>query len=363
MNITVEQLATMVDNDKINPQETQYLMMMAGIKNNGQVKTDRTGTGTRSTFGQMMRFNLQEGFPLLSTKKLHLRSIIHELIWFLNGDTNIQYLKDNGVSIWDEWAGPDGELGPVYGQQWRRWNDTKIMHPINDAAKIEQMQKNGYVHMGDTTYRGVAGKMAVLVKEYDQISEALSLIKNNPDSRRIIVSGWNVGDVPEVKLPPCHTLFQFYVSDLTVIERMQLAVKEGKLTAEEIDQVTRLTAFTHEDMDLHGIPRKKLSCMLYARSQDTFLGTPFNIASYALLTHMFAQQADMAVGEFIWIGGDTHVYSNHLEQVDQQLARTVKALPQLVIKRRPASIFDYKFDDFEITGYDPHPAIKAPVAV
>jgi len=340
----------------VNPQEAQYLDMLLDVKTMGQVKTDRTGTGTISQFGKMMRFNLLESFPLLTTKKVHLKSIIHELIWFLNGDTNVKYLQDNGVSIWDEWAGPDGELGPVYGQQWRRWNDTKIMHPVTDAAKIEQMQKNGYVHMGDTTYRGVAGKMAVLVKEYDQITEALNLIKNNPDSRRIIVSGWNVGDVPEVKLPPCHTLFQFYVSDLTLDERSKLHFSPQAITAVG-------DAITHEWLDTHNVPRKKLSCMLYARSQDTFLGTPFNIASYAILTHMFAQQADMAVGDFIWVGGDTHIYSNHTEQVELQLSREVRQAPQLVIKRKPDSIFDYKFEDFEVIGYDPHPGIKAPVAV
>lgn len=356
MSAAIQQLASILNSAKVNSQEVQYLAMMIDVNANGQVKTDRTGTGTRSQFGKMMRFNLQEGFPLLTTKKIHLKSIIHELIWFLQGSTNIAYLKENGVSIWDEWADADGELGPVYGAQWRRWQDTKIMHPVNDAVKIEQMQKNGYVHMGDTTYRGVAGKMVVLVKEYDQISDAMHAIKTTPDSRRIIVSGWNVGDVPGMKLPPCHALYQFYVADLTLEERNRLHFSPQGISAAG-------DAITHEWLDGHGVPRKKLSCMLYQRSADTFLGVPFNIASYAILTHMFAQQADMAVGDFIWVGGDVHVYSNHAEQVKTQLLREARPLPQLVIKRKPDSIFDYKFEDFEVVGYDPHPTIKAPVAV
>lgn len=262
----------------------QYLDLMRHVRDHGTLKTDRTGTGTLSVFGHQMRFNLADGFPLVTTKKLHLRSIIHELIWFLNGSTNIAYLKDNGVSIWDDWADADGELGPIYGYQWRSW-------PAPDGSHI------------------------------DQISQVMDQIKTNPDSRRIIVSAWNVADIPRMKLPPCHALFQFYVAD------------------------------------------GKLSCQLYQRSADIFLGVPFNIASYALLTHMMAQQAGLEVGDFIWTGGDCHLYLNHMEQVATQLARDTKPLPQLVIKRKPASIFDYEFDDFEITGYDPHPGIKAPVAV
>jgi thymidylate synthase len=262
----------------------QYLDLMRHVLDHGTVKTDRTGTGTRSVFGHQMRFDLQDGFPLVTTKKLHLKSIIHELIWFLAGSTNIAYLKDNGVSIWDEWADANGELGPIYGYQWRSW-------PTPSGEHI------------------------------DQISQVLDQIRNNPDSRRMIVSAWNVADVPKMKLPPCHALFQFYVAD------------------------------------------GKLSCQLYQRSADIFLGVPFNIASYALLTHMMAQQAGLDVGDFVWTGGDCHLYSNHMEQVELQLSRAERPLPQLVIKRKPDSLFDYKFDDFEITGYDPHPAIKAPVAV
>ena len=262
----------------------QYLDFMRHVKQHGAVKTDRTGTGTLSVFGHQMRFDLAAGFPLLTTKKVHLKSIIHELIWFLQGSTNIAYLKENGVSIWDEWADENGELGPVYGYQWRSW-------PAPDGRHI------------------------------DQISQVLDQIRNTPDSRRMIVSAWNVADVPNMKLPPCHALFQFYVAD------------------------------------------GKLSCQLYQRSADIFLGVPFNIASYAILTHMMAQQAGLEVGEFIWTGGDCHLYSNHLEQVELQLSRTPKALPRLLIKRKPDSLFDYRFEDVEVAGYDPDPAIKAPVAV
>ncbi|TXI96248.1 MAG: thymidylate synthase [Burkholderiaceae bacterium] len=262
----------------------QYLDFMRHVRDHGQVKTDRTGTGTVSVFGYQMRFNLQDGFPLVTTKKLHLKSIIHELIWFLAGSTNIKYLKENGVSIWDEWADENGELGPVYGSQWRSW-------PLPDGGHI------------------------------DQIQQLLDQIKNNPDSRRLIVSAWNVADIPRMKLPPCHAFFQFYVAD------------------------------------------GRLSCQLYQRSADIFLGVPFNIASYALLTHMMAQQTGLEVGDFIWTGGDCHLYSNHLEQVDLQLSRTTYPLPQLKIHRKPDSIFDYRFEDFEILNYEFHPHIKAPVAV
>jgi thymidylate synthase len=262
----------------------QYLDMMRHVRDNGTFKEDRTGTGTYSVFGHQMRFDLSEGFPLVTTKKLHLRSIIHELLWFLSGDTNIKYLKENGVSIWDEWADENGDLGPVYGYQWRSW-------PTADGRHI------------------------------DQISQVIDQLKNNPDSRRIIVSGWNVGELENMALPPCHAFFQFYVAD------------------------------------------GKLSCQLYQRSADTFLGVPFNIASYSLLVHMLAQQCDLEVGDFVWTGGDVHIYSNHLEQVDLQLTREPLPLPKLVIKRKPESLFDYKFEDFEIEGYEHHPHIKAPVAV
>ena len=262
----------------------QYLDMMRLVRDTGARKEDRTGTGTLSIFGHQMRFDLSAGFPLVTTKKLHLKSIIHELLWFLSGDSNIRYLKENGVSIWDEWADEDGDLGPVYGVQWRSW-------PTPDGRKV------------------------------DQVAQVMDQLKNTPDSRRIILSAWNVAEIENMALPPCHCLFQFYVAD------------------------------------------GKLSCQLYQRSCDIFLGVPFNIASYALLTHMLAQQADLKVGDFIWTGGDCHLYLNHLEQADEQLTRAPLPLPTLAIKRRPPSIFDYEFDDFEILNYEAHPHIKAAVAV
>ena len=262
----------------------QYLDLMRHVREHGVFKEDRTGTGTYSCFGYQMRFDLSEGFPLVTTKKLHLRSIIHELLWFLSGETNIGYLKENGVSIWDEWADEEGNLGPVYGSQWRSW-------PAADGRHI------------------------------DQITHLVDQIKSNPDSRRLIVSAWNVGQIDNMALPPCHAFFQFYVAD------------------------------------------GKLSCQLYQRSADIFLGVPFNIASYALLVHMMAQQCDLEVGDFVWTGGDVHLYANHLEQTDLQLSREPLPLPKLVIARKPESIFDYKFEDFAIEGYEHHPHIKAPVAV
>lgn len=262
----------------------QYHDLMKEVLAKGVQKSDRTGTGTVSVFGHQMRFNLADGFPMVTTKKLHLKSIIYELLWFLKGSTNNNWLKERGVSIWNEWAAPDGDLGPIYGYQWRSW-------PAPNGQHI------------------------------DQISEVVETIKKNPDSRRIIVSAWNVADIPRMALAPCHAFFQFYVAD------------------------------------------GKLSCQLYQRSADIFLGVPFNIASYALLTHMMAQQCNLEVGDFIWTGGDCHLYSNHLEQVELQLSRDFFPLPKLNILRKPASIFDYEFEDIEIVGYESHPHIKAPVAV
>ena len=262
----------------------QYHDLMKEVLAKGVQKSDRTGTGTISVFGHQMRFNLADGFPMVTTKKLHLKSIIYELLWFLKGSTNNNWLKERGVSIWNEWAAPDGELGPIYGYQWRSWP-----------------APNG--------------------KHIDQISEVVETIKKNPDSRRIIVSAWYVADISRMALAPCHAFFQFYVAD------------------------------------------GKLSCQLYQRSADIFLGVPFNIASYALLTHMMAQQCNLEVGDFIWTGGDCHLYSNHLEQVDLQLSRDFFPLPKLNILRKPDSIFDYEFEDFEILGYESHPHIKAPVAI
>ena len=261
-----------------------YLELMRHVLEHGTPKPDRTGTGTLSVFGWQMRFDLAQGFPLVTTKKLHLKSIVHELLWFLSGSTNVAYLRENGVTIWDEWADPQGELGPVYGHQWRSW-------PTADGGQIDQ----------------IAGLMSELAR--------------NPDSRRLIVSAWNPADLPRMALSPCHALFQFHVAD------------------------------------------GRLSCQLYQRSADIFLGVPFNIASYALLTAMVAQQAGLAAGDFIWTGGDCHLYTNHLEQARLQLTREPHPLPKLLIHRKPASIFDYRFDDFEFSGYEAHPLIKAPVAV
>ncbi|WP_342648560.1 thymidylate synthase [Mucilaginibacter sp. CSA2-8R] len=262
----------------------QYETLLRFVRDTGIKKTDRTGTGTISIFGYQMRFDLQKGFPLVTTKKLHLKSIIHELLWFLQGSSNIKYLKDNNVSIWDEWADDDGELGPVYGYQWRNW-------PTPGGGQI------------------------------DQIKNAITMIKQKPDSRRIIVSAWNPADVDKMALPPCHLMFQFYVSD------------------------------------------GKLSCQMYQRSADMFLGVPFNIASYALLTMMFAQVCGLQPGEFIHTLGDTHIYLNHLEQVDLQLSRIPKPYPQMIINPEVNDIFKFKFEDFKLENYDPYPSIKAPIAV
>ena len=262
----------------------QYLDLLRKIMDEGVVKHDRTGVGTKSIFGHQMRFNLNEGFPLLTTKKVHLKSIIYELLWFINGDTNIKYLNDNGVTIWDEWADENGELGPVYGAQWRRWD------------------------CGNGIY-------------IDQLKNVMDTLQKNPDSRRIIISSWNVAQIDKMALPPCHSLFQFYVAE------------------------------------------KRLSCQLYQRSADTFLGVPFNIASYALLTMMVAKVCGFEPGDFIHTTGDTHIYLNHFEQVREQLSRQPRPLPKMIIKGEQKDIFSFKYEDFELVGYEPHPAIKAPVAV
>ena len=262
----------------------QYLDFLRHIRERGASKGDRTGTGTLSVFGYQMRFDLNAGFPLVTTKKLHLRSIIYELLWFLRGDTNVKYLQEHGVTIWDEWADKNGDLGPVYGKQWRSW-------PTPEGRNI------------------------------DQLSQVLEQIKSNPNSRRLLVSAWNVGELDRMALLPCHALFQFYVAD------------------------------------------GRLSCQMYQRSADALLGVPFNIASYALLTHMVAQQCSLAVGDFVWTGGDCHLYLNHLQQADLQLSRTPYPLPRLKILREPDSLFDYRYEDFEIIDYRYHAAIKAPIAV
>jgi thymidylate synthase len=266
-----------------SPPNTQYEDLLRRVMADGTTKSDRTGTGTRSVFAQQLRFDLDRGFPLITTKRVHFRSVAYELLWFLRGDGNVTWLREHGVTIWDEWADAKGDLGPVYGVQWRSW-------PTPDGGHV------------------------------DQISDVLSTLRSNPDSRRMIVSAWNVGAIPQMALPPCHTMFQFYVAD------------------------------------------GRLSCHLYQRSADLFLGVPFNIASYALLTHMFAQQAGLQVGEFVWTGGDCHIYDNHVDQVREQLSREVYSFPELRL-RKAASLFDYEFEDFEVVDYRHHPTLKAPVAV
>ena len=299
--------------------DTQYEDYLRHVFYNGTAKGDRTGTGTKSVFGYQMRWNLQQGFPLVTTKKIFTKAIIIELLWFLRGETNVKFLTDNGVTIWDEWANHNGDLGPVYGVQWRSW-------------------PNPNSHTGFT----------------DQIAEALKLLKTTPDSRRIMVSAWNVADLDQMALMPCHALFQFYTTELTLAERLSIL---------QVRFPEYLGVKSHDKFDGYDIPRRRLSCQLYQRSVDSFLGLPFNIASYALLTHMFAQQCNMVVGDFIWTGGDCHIYDNHTEQVEEQLSRSPYPFPQLVIKRKPDSIDDYKLEDFEFVNYQHHPAIKAPIAI
>lgn len=343
----------------------QYLEMMQNILDEGHVKGDRTGTGTLSVFGRQMRFDLRKGFPLVTTKKLHLRSIIHELLWFLSGDTNTKYLEDNGVTIWREWQDENGNLGPLYGEQWRRWKDVKLV-PKKNAALLEKLQDAGYVDYGDADDGSQMFDARVLLKLHDQISKVIDQLRNDPDSRRIIVSAWNVGELDQMALAPCHAFFQFYTHELSIDERLDWFEKnlpdqfnDSRFSNEAVAD----DAVFHVEMDALEIPRRILSCQLYQRSADFFLGVPFNIASYALLVHMVAQQVNMVPGDFIWTGGDTHLYSNHLEQAKLQLTREPLPLPKLIIKRKPESIFDYKFEDFEIVGYRSHEKISAPVAI
>ena len=341
----------------------QYLEMMQNILDEGHVKGDRTGTGTLSVFGRQMRFDLRKGFPLVTTKKLHLRSIIHELLWFLSGDTNTKYLEDNGVTIWREWQDENGNLGPLYGEQWRRWKDVKLV-PKKNAALLEKLQDAGYVDYGDAHDGSQMFDARVLLKLHDQISKVIDQLRNDPDSRRIIVSAWNVGELDQMALAPCHAFFQFYTRELSIDERVNWAEdNDNELWSDYVHSTYVPVPKRLEWLDKANVPTRMLSCQLYARSQDFFLGTPFNIASYALLVHMVAQQVNMVPGDFVWSGGDVHLYSNHLEQAKLQLTREPLPLPKLVIKRKPESIFDYKFDDFEIQDYVSHDPIKAPVAI
>lgn len=318
--------------------DKQYLGLLDDILTNGTQKGDRTGTGTISVFGRMYRHDLSEGFPLLTTKKLHIKSILHELIWFLKGNTNIKYLKENGVSIWDEWATSEGELGPVYGSQWRNWPAPELINldSPNADARTNAVASQGYERLGILENVSDVGKVrtAIYYKELDQVQMLIDGLRKNPNSRRHIINAWNVAYLPDetkkpqqnalagrMALPPCHVMYQFYVAN------------------------------------------GKLSCMLTQRSADCFLGVPYNGASVSFLTHMVAQQCDLEVGEIVHSFGDLHLYLNHLDQARLQLSRAPRPLPKLIIKRKPDSIFDYKFDDFEIVGYDPHPSISAPISV
>ncbi|HFW3845388.1 TPA: thymidylate synthase [Salmonella enterica subsp. enterica serovar Waycross] len=342
----------------------QYLALMQDILDNGVVKKDRTGVGTLSVFGRQLRFDLKEGFPLVTTKKVHLKSIIHELLWFLNGDTNVKYLQENGVKIWNEWANEEGNLGPVYGKQWREWRDCKVVE-CHDVGRTQQLMQRGYKYIGNIKEDGTT--YLVYEKPHDQISKVIQQLREDPDSRRIIVSAWNVADLDDMALNPCHNYFQFYTTEMSLLERLDwYEVNEPEKFAsaplinhEDIDDEERL----HETLDREGIPRRKLSCFYMMRSNDYLLGAPFNIASYALLTYMVAQQLNMVPDELVYSGVDVHLYSNHLEQAKLQLTREPYPLPKLVIKRKPDSIFDYKYEDFELVGYQSHDTIKAPIAV
>lgn len=342
----------------------QYLALMQDILDNGVVKKDRTGVGTLSVFGRQLRFDLKEGFPLVTTKKVHLKSIIHELLWFLNGDTNVKYLQENGVKIWNEWSDEEGNLGPVYGKQWREWRDCKVVE-CHDVGRTQQLMQRGYKYIGNMKEDGTT--YLVYEKAHDQISKVIQQLREDPDSRRIIVSAWNVSDLDDMALNPCHNYFQFYTTEMSLLERLEwYEVNEPEKFAsaplikhEDIDDEERL----HETLDREGIPRRKLSCFFLMRSNDVFLGLPFNIASYALLTYIVAQQLNMVPDELVYSGVDVHLYSNHLEQAKLQLTRKPYPLPKLVIKRKPDSIFDYKYEDFELVGYQAHPHIAAPVAV
>lgn len=337
----------------------QYLALMQDILDNGVVKKDRTGVGTLSVFGRQLRFDLKEGFPLVTTKKVHLKSIIHELLWFLNGDTNVKYLQENGVKIWNEWSDEEGNLGPVYGKQWREWRDCKVVE-CHDVRRTQQLMQRGYKYIGNIKEDGTT--YLVYEKPHDQISKVIHQLREDPDSRRIIVSAWNVSDLDDMALNPCHNYFQFYTTEMTVLERLNWFEENQpeKFARTPLNNVEKLI---HEILDREGIPRRKLSCFFLMRSNDVFLGLPFNIASYALLTHIVAQQLNMIPDELVYSGVDVHLYSNHLEQAKLQLTREPYPLPKLVIKRKPVSIFDYKYEDFELVGYQAHPHIAAPVAV
>lgn len=364
----------------------QYHELCKHILENGRHRVDRTGTGTVGVFGWDLRFNLQEGFPLLTTKKLHLRSIIHELLWFLSGSTNIKYLKDNGVSIWDEWADENGELGPgVYGAMWRHWPDVRVI----DFEEKEAYASKGFNVVDDLFCRGDVGLQQVVSREIDQFQNVIDTLRKNPDSRRIIVSAWNPALVDETALPPCHSFFQFSTEELTqkeivewvcvnkfseyskIQDILKKEIKDGKFRDPNAEPGL-ISRFTTEALiarnrelfaELEGVPKRRLSCKLTMRSVDVGLGMPFNIASYSLLTMMVAQCVDMIPGDFILSSGDTHIYKNHIEQIKEQISRQCRALPKMLINPSVHEITDFKYEDFTLEGYDPHPHIKMEVSV
>jgi thymidylate synthase len=353
--------------DPIEPVlNTQYEDMMRLIRDHGRYKGDRTGTGTTSIFGHQLRYDLTKGFPLITTKKVATNAMIRELQWFLNGDTNVRWLQERGCNIWNEWADEKGDLGPVYGAQWRAWPgqlDMQVTSKGSGEDKVEFPLPENSTPVIDFVIGGQVGR--VFQKPIDQISWVIDRLKTNPDCRRIIVSAWNVAELSKMALMPCHCLFQFYSHELTVDERAKLYIGEGMVGTWSLkeEDSEAVEAHMHKFLDEKEVPRRALSCQLYQRSCDVGLGVPFNIASYALLTHMVAQQVGMAVADFIWTGGDCHLYSNHKDLVETQLSREVYPFPTLKIKRKPDSIFDYELEDFEFENYRHHPAIKAPVAV
>jgi thymidylate synthase len=331
----------------------QYKNLVREIQNNGVSKGDRTGTGTKSIFGHQMRFDLEKGFPLVTVKKTHWPSVVHELLWFLNGDTNTKYLQDNGVRIWNEWADDNGNLGPVYGKQWVNWGGTET---VTLSSKKDD---KGFYQWDTTRKEGI-----------NQIQNVIDTLKTNPNSRRMIVSAWNVGELGDMALEPCHAFFQFYTSPMTPWERASW-VKENGLVGDFVNGTgvrNCIDGYNHgddilEEMDERGVPTHKLSLQLYQRSADTFLGVPFNIASYSLLLQMMSQCVNMVPSEFIWTGGDCHLYDNHSEQVDILLNRTPKKLPSVKLNPDIKDIFEFKFGDIELVDYDPHPLIRGKVAV
>jgi thymidylate synthase len=320
----------------------QYKNLVREIQNNGVSKGDRTGTGTKSIFGHQMRFDLEkDGFPLVTVKKTHWPSVVHELLWFLKGDTNVEYLQENGVKIWNEWANENGDLGPVYGKQWVNWGGPKWTQPDPNKGYLEEHFKK--------------------VEGINQIQNVIDTLKTNPNSRRMIVSAWNVGELPFMALEPCHAFFQFYTSPLKPFERSDW-VKENNLI-DKVNEVENQFDDVMECLDSLGVPKYRLSLQLYQRSADTFLGVPFNIASYSLLLQMIAQCVDMVPSEFIWTGGDCHLYDNHEEQVNELLKRKPKELPTVKLNPEIKDVFDFKYEDIELVDYNPHPLIKGKVAV